>query len=705
MDKPLNVLILEDSADDAALLVRALERAGYAPRWERVETEEAFGARLSPELDVVLADYRLPGFDALGALARLRAADLDIPFLVVTGALGDEAAAACIREGADDFLLKDRLGRLGAAVEGALEQKRLREKRARDQGRIRHLHVVLDTVRSVNRLIARERDPARLLADACALLVGTRGYRLVWVGLVDHGHTQVVPAARAGHGGAFLETAAITWDAGPFGQGVTGTAIRERRPDVCLDVFRDPRMAPWREAALARGTRSSLAVPLLHGERLFGSLTVYAERADAFDEEEVDLLLELAGDLAFALQGIEEETRRKQAEAALKESEERFRSLVEHSLVGFFIVQEGRVVFLNPEQERILGALPDSLDLADFAQIHPEDRERFLSLGEPAGGKSARWGATDIRFLSPVSGDADGRTRWTICRTTPVSWHGREAVLVHMVDITQIKEMERIALVQEKMASLGHVATGIAHEIRNPLSGLNIYLSALEKTLKESETLETEVRETTQEILAMAHAASNRIEAVIRRVMDFASPAPPAMAPVCLNHCVREALHLAAVTLRKAGIHLDEALEENLPPCRGDARLLEQVLLNLLTNAAQAMEGKEGEKRIAVASFRDGEHAVVTVADSGPGVPLHLRDKIFDPFFTTKKKGTGVGLSLSHKVISDHGGFLTVGTSALGGAEFRLTFPIPSGSPRGKEEIPEGGSREEASRKAPVGRR
>jgi PAS domain S-box-containing protein len=366
---------------------------------------------------------------------------------------------------------------------------------------------------------------------------------------------------------------------------------------------------------------------------------------------------------------------------ALKESEERFRTLVEHSLVGFFLVQEGQVVFQNPEQEKLFEGTPKSLMLADFAHVHPEDRERFLALGKATGGAGARREATDIRFLSPGSGDPDGRTRWATCRTAPVSWHGREAVLVNMVDVTRLKEMERIALVQEKMASLGQVATGIAHEIRNPLSGLNLYLAALGKTLGESETLEPEIRETARAILGMTQEASTKIEGVIRRVMDFVNPGPPRMAPLCVNHAVREAILLASVILKKANIRLTETLREDLPKARGDLRLLEQVLLNLLTNAAQAVEGKEGEKRIAVASFRDGGYAVVTVADSGPGVPLLLRDKIFDPFFTTKKEGTGIGLSLSHKIVSDHGGFIRVGQSHLGGALFTVELPLDDAGP------------------------
>jgi PAS domain S-box-containing protein len=372
----------------------------------------------------------------------------------------------------------------------------------------------------------------------------------------------------------------------------------------------------------------------------------------------------------------QDETEHVVAEHALKESEERFRTLVEHSLVGFFIVQKGQVVFQNPEQEKLFGGTPKSLMLADFTQVHPEDRERFLFLGKTADGTNARRGATDIRFLSPGSGGAGSRTRWTSSRMAPVSWHGRDAVLVNMVDLTQLKEMERIALIQEKMAALGHVAAGIAHEIRNPLSGLNIYLSALEKMLGESETLEPEIRETAGTVVDALRGASSRIEGVIRRVMDFANPAPPRMAPLCINHAVREAIHLASVILRKENIRLTEALQEDLPKVRGDMRLLEQVFLNLLTNALQAMEGQEGERRVEVASFQENGYVHISVADSGPGVPAEIRHRIFDPFFTTKKEGTGIGLSFSHRVVTDHGGFFTAGTSRFGGALFTIGLPV-----------------------------
>jgi signal transduction histidine kinase len=252
-----------------------------------------------------------------------------------------------------------------------------------------------------------------------------------------------------------------------------------------------------------------------------------------------------------------------------------------------------------------------------------------------------------------------------------------ERLIGIVLDVSPLKELERMALFQQKMASLGHLAAGIAHEIRNPLSGINIHLSALEKVHEESEGLDPDVRETTRTILEMTQAASNKIEGVIRRVMDFARQAPRRMEPLSLNACVREALELVGTTLQRAGIRIEVSLREDLPPCRGDVRLLEQVLVNLLTNAVQAIEGREGEKRIEVASSREGDHVVITVADSGPGVPEEIRERIFDPFFTTKRGGTGIGLAISYRIVNHHGGSIRVETSRFGGALF--TVGIPAG--------------------------
>lgn len=137
MNKPLRILILEDSAPDAELNIRELRNAGYDPQWQRVETEADYLAALDPAPDLILADYSLPGFDGLSALKLLRERHLDIPFILVSGMLGEEAAVEAMKLGATDFLLKDNIARLGGAVERTLEEKRLRTENRESEAALR----------------------------------------------------------------------------------------------------------------------------------------------------------------------------------------------------------------------------------------------------------------------------------------------------------------------------------------------------------------------------------------------------------------------------------------------------------------------------------------------------------------------------------------------------------------------------------------
>jgi signal transduction histidine kinase len=143
-----------------------------------------------------------------------------------------------------------------------------------------------------------------------------------------------------------------------------------------------------------------------------------------------------------------------------------------------------------------------------------------------------------------------------------------------------------------------------------------------------------------------------------------------------MNRPVTEAINLSAVTMRKSGIALEKVLSENLPPCHADPTLIEEMVLNLLNNAVAAMKTMEEGKKIVVTSSVEGDGIILTVSDSGPGIAPEIKDKIFDPYFTTKSDGTGIGLSICHRIVTDHGGSLTVSDSGLGGAEFRIKIPI-----------------------------
>jgi DNA-binding NtrC family response regulator len=176
MKTPLKLLIVEDSQDDADLVVAELKLAGFAPEWKRVETEAAFLSEIKTSPDVILSDFSMPQFSGLKAAALLRASGLEIPFILISGTVGEEVAVEAMKHGATDYLLKDRIARLGTAVEQALEQKRLRDERRRADEEIRRQlqelqrwheamlgreDRVLELKREVNELLARQNQPPR----------------------------------------------------------------------------------------------------------------------------------------------------------------------------------------------------------------------------------------------------------------------------------------------------------------------------------------------------------------------------------------------------------------------------------------------------------------------------------------------------------------------------------------------------------------
>ena len=364
-------------------------------------------------------------------------------------------------------------------------------------------------------------------------------------------------------------------------------------------------------------------------------------------------------------------TRRRRMEKALKKSERQFRDLVENSLVGIGILRDGNIIYRNPEQERLWGAVSDGAGGSAFDHVHPDDADKVQrALQQIVGGKSP-YVDMELRMISSSAGDEKPPMKWVHCRASLTEHQGAKAVLVNMMDVTRMKQLENLLRVEDKMASLGRVAAGIAHEIRNPLSGINIYLSTLEKIYDKKESHDTVLG-----ILERLKSASDKIESVIRRVMDFAKPGMPHFVMGNINEPVEEAINLASVTLRKRGIKIEKRLSTNLSDCRIDRQMIESVVLNLITNAIEAMKDVDQTNKIRVSSYVKGNHVRITVSDSGPGIPPGLQDSIFDPFYTTKNGSTGIGLSLSRRFIADHGGSLRSSKSRLGGGKFTIEIPI-----------------------------
>jgi PAS domain S-box-containing protein len=398
---------------------------------------------------------------------------------------------------------------------------------------------------------------------------------------------------------------------------------------------------------------------------------VEEELRKARDELE-QRVLERTSELAEANEqlALEIEEHRSTVET-LRKSEKRFRDLVENSLTSIAIVQDDHIVYQNPEQRRLLRSLPQPIIPLSFETIHPDDVEKVREAYQSLRSGKVRTAEVDFRFTLIAEKGSKTSMKWVNCRASSIEYRGNDAILVNLVDLTRAKETERLLRIQDKMTSLGHVATGIAHEIRNPLSGINIYLSTLHRMYRHAQGLEK-----TREILDKIQSASEKIESVIKRVMDFSKPSEPEFAMTDINKPIEEAIELASVALRKSGVAITKALAVDLPLCNADPHMIEQVILNLITNASEAMKNFEAEKRITISSSAENGLIRVTVADSGPGVPEAEQGKIFDPFFTTKNGSTGIGLSLSHRIITDHGGTLRVSTSKWGGAEFMIEIPL-----------------------------
>ncbi len=314
--------------------------------------------------------------------------------------------------------------------------------------------------------------------------------------------------------------------------------------------------------------------------------------------------------------------------------------------------------------------LPDSEGLATLSKVQAKafDLPVIVLTGlddQALAERAVREGAQDYLVKGQVPA-------FLLCRSVRYAIERKRAEKA-------LREMEIRARTQEKLASLGQVATGIAHEIRNPLSGLNIYLSMLDTLVTQGTGLSPETQELVATIVTQLRSASGKIEAVIGRVMDFTKPRPPKLTAVDVNFAVADAFALSKTLLAKTKVRVTTDLGRELPPVLADLSMIEQVLLNLVTNAAQAMEKTDRAREIRISSFRDGDAVVVSVADSGPGIPAELRERIFDPYFTTRSDGSGIGLSICRRIVTDHCGTLTVGTAALGGAEFRVVLPAHRG--------------------------
>lgn len=230
------------------------------------------------------------------------------------------------------------------------------------------------------------------------------------------------------------------------------------------------------------------------------------------------------------------------------------------------------------------------------------------------------------------------------------------------------RELSRRAQRAEKLAAVGTLTAGLSHEIRNPLNAATLQLAVLERRLRK---LETSMQAPLLEPLTLVRDEIRRLEHVLQDFLQFARPAPVSVKPVAIDELLIKGVAMLKSDADRRQIRL-ECVSRRAPSVAGDADQLRQVFMNLTLNALDAA-GTGG--RVHIENFSDPENAHIWVDDSGPGISSELRDRLFEPFFTTKAHGSGLGLPISHAIVSQHGGRIEVGRSPLGGARFDVILP------------------------------
>jgi len=249
--------------------------------------------------------------------------------------------------------------------------------------------------------------------------------------------------------------------------------------------------------------------------------------------------------------------------------------------------------------------------------------------------------------------------------------------LSHKLEETnsQLLRAEADARRAERLAALGQLSAGLAHEIRNPLGVIKGSADMLSRKVAQSDPL-------IGELAGYISSEVNRLNALVVRFLDFARPSKLELRPEPISEIVERAVIAATASIPDSGVKIERQYAPNLPPVPVDTQLCEHVFINLITNAIQAMQAQDAalEKTLRLSILEEvanGEPGVgVIVGDTGPGVPPELREQIFNPFFTSKKEGVGLGLSIVAKIVDDHRGTIRLENNTPRGARFHLFFPL-----------------------------
>ncbi|HUF26814.1 MAG TPA: ATP-binding protein [Gemmatimonadaceae bacterium] len=455
-------------------------------------------------------------------------------------------------------------------------------------------------------------------------------------------------------------------------RGVLAPLIGERLPATVPQNKRGSASAP--APCALRGpipadcfpTDDGFQIPLRAKDRVLGVLRV-AGHDRTVREEDVDTLVRLAPTIALALDVLaltEEERLRRERERMLAGA----LAMMDHPV--FIVSTEGRIMYANAAAVRAYGYTRDELTgllLERLRAIVPgpfEQGDLYHALAE-----NGAWSAESVHRRKDGS-TFPAHVAWSLIRGDGDQEVG---LVVTARDLSEERRVEEHLRQAEKLAALGELVAGVAHEVNNPLTGISAFAQLL---------LEDELSSEQHESVRLIKREADRAVGVIRDLLVFARKAPARAALVDLGDVVQRTLRLRTYHLGAADIEVVTSLADDLPGIAGDDHKIQQVVLNLFANAEHSMQNTR-RRILRVGTWRQGDRIVLEVADTGTGMSADVRAHIFEPFFTTKPEGagTGLGLSVSYGIVQAHGGTIDVESSPGVGTTFRIALPVPDSQP------------------------
>jgi PAS domain S-box-containing protein len=639
--KKLHILHLEDSPTDVELIQLTLATEGFRFDVVRVETRADFLAALEHDkFDIILCDYTLPRFNGISALALAQERCPDVPFIFVAGTIDEEVAIELLRNGATDYVLKDKLARLAPAMRRALHEAEERSQRQQAVEALRE---------------SEERFRAFMDHTPAVVFIKDMDGRLVF--------------------------ANKTWE----------TVFHQNEADILGKTD----FELW-SPEIAQQLREHDVAVLTTQQPLKVTEKVPTPDGKLREWFVVKFPITIGSTKAFVGGVAVDITERLRAEEKIHEQA----ALLDkaHDAIGV-IDLEYRILYWNKGAEHLYGwtaeeAMGKKAEELLYIPESPEHHEIQKNVSE-----KGEW-TGELRQRTKDGRAIIVQSRWTLVRDHEGN---PKSILIINTDITEKKKLETQFFRAQRMESIGKLAGGIAHDLNNVFQPIMMAVQMLQRKLPDAQS---------QRMLTTLETSARRGADLVKQVMSFAAGVEGERTIVQVRHLISEFQKIARETFPKS-IEIHVNAPRTLWTVSGDATQLHQVLMNLCVNARDAMPSggtltitadnlmlDEHYARMNI-DAKVGPYIIITISDTGVGIPHEIIERIFEPFFTTKEadKGTGLGLSTVFTIVKSHGGFIHVYSEVGKGTTFKVYLPaLPATQiqnaeqqqldlPMGKEEL------------------